>query len=1137
MDSHSRGSRKNVNFKSHSGRDYDRSSRSHRSRSETSQNSLLDLENLNISDDFSSTSLPQSAVDFLAICENLTQRKISNFDDSINVVSDLVASNKKSQLQLEMLQNTKQDLVSKLNDTNKALNNTTTEVQNLRNMLKKQMGSNPEAQTAQKLKKDISNLEKQLLDKDKVITQLTEQLSYEKRKNTELYSEQSLANSKTMSINEELRKSKENEQTLKNENTQFLKQISKLRKQLEHQNKYGTDDFQTLKSDFNKLKKLHKNLHDEYDALSQQNSLLQSRILELEKENQTLHEKIVGPLTTEVAPSQIQNTNEIEKLKQENSNLLQNISLSEEIIESQRNEIIKAYESRNTMSKLLNRLFRTLQQEEKLCQEYKLKYETLTYSIEDEKQKNEVSQEKLLYNFTNMFEQIMEIVPMDITEPIVNDPSKTEYEQLKAIVQELVYLSNNSKATSKLSDESTANIVEEYAKLQRRYVNIYSFLDNTLLFLRKVANTNDVDERLFIQQQLARIAIFIDQNKPDNVIYYPSPYECTDLNEALQIVNDFIDEDITHQSPYMEVISLLSAMVTANAMLMENAEINKRRVIELKDNATVNENLKAMVAEAKKLAERENTLKMIFVPLIGEDKDPLDWIKENIHDVIMENKYGKDKLAELKEKLETVRNAAQSEIRRLEKEKEEFCEKMTILAETAQNEILAAKVEFAKELDTMKIAQEESKAKTELQTALNDVNEKHEKEVNELKKANEELQSNVDELLNRVSKLTNDVQEREELIAEQHMSHEDYKAEKDRQVEDLMRISKSLMKKNKNAKQRLSEVNESIEKTIRESQQREVNAIENYKRDIIALSEKLQAANDEIANNSTNNSALEDKIKELNEQIAKLTLSERTYKHKYNTLSDSVVREREEMSASKAALSAAFEANHKEVVKQKDSVISQCREFIAKVAREVDEGQELMDLIAKAQYNIDTREDSPVIKAGIEALQLKRDFMIPIEKPLADTMRSLIDAKDMAQKDTEDINNKYKRTETELNKVRRELAKSCAAIADNKEWLNWARTMYMNVTCGAAPMYNANDLRYLLQESLLTEIGFASLTKKVDLLRSEKACLLSPHFKNATNYKKEPTVRVALLIVLFANRVQASASLMPIRFARIQTME
>ncbi|EAX94067.1 hypothetical protein TVAG_195280 [Trichomonas vaginalis G3] len=1131
MERNHRHSKQPYSYKSESkpdNDDYPVRSHNHRSKSTAvKDNNLLPASGRKSSVDSSNPNLSTSAADFMAICETLTKRKITNLNDSINVLNDLVASNKKSQLQVKLLQSSKKDLITKLNSA-------TQEVQNLKNMIKDQKFDAPRTT----LQIEIQNLKKKLTEKDATISQLTEELNHHKSVNATLLSEQALQNSKSININDKLKKTQDNEQSLIHENTKFVKQIAKLRQQLEKYQKINIDDFHNLKSDYSKLKKLHNQLHDDYDQLSAENAQLQNRILELEKENQEIHEKILAPLETHDSIATSDKPTEIEKLQKQNSSLLQNINLSEDVIASQRDEIIKAYESRNTMSKFVQRLFKVLQTTENLAKEYKDKYDTLMYKVEEEKQNFEVQREKLLFDFTSTFEQIIEIVPMDITEPITNDTSKTEYEQLKAIVQALI--NTNGARTSSGNVENTPDLPEEYEKLKKRYMNLYCFLDNTLLFIRKIANTNDVDERLFIQQHIARIAIFIDQNKPDHVIYYPSPYESTDLNEALQIVHDFIDDDLSKQSPFLEVVAILSAMCTANAMLMENAEINKRRVIELKDNATVNENLRAMANEAKKLVEREETLKMIFSQMLGdEDVDPVEWIKENIHDMFVENKYAKDKLAEMKGKIDTLRTAAQQEIKKLEAERDMFCEKASKLSETIQQEILAAKVEFAQKLqDHQKLVEETANSnKEQLEEALKTSTEEHEKEMQDYKQRNGELQSAVDELLNRVAKLTMDVQEREELIAELHTEHQDYALEKETQVNELMKVSKALMKKHKDAKRKIVDVNQTMSKMIKEIQDRNDQTIESYKKDIFALTERLKNSQDDSQKSSDKVHQLEEKINGLQEQIAKLTLSERNLKHKYNTLSDQVVRERESLDASKAALSAAFESNHKAIVSEKEKEIQMAKEFIAKVAREIDTGIKTEDLIAKATKNLENREESPVIKAGIEALQLKREFQIPNDKPLSDTMRNLVDAKDIANRELETYTDKLKKTELELSKVKRELAKSCAAIADNKEWMNWARTMYMNVTCGGAPMYNAQDLRYLLQESLLTEIGFGSLTKKVDILRTEKACLLSPLYKVATNYNKNHSIRTALLIVLFANRVQSSSNMMPTRFARIQTEE
>ena len=939
-----------------------------------------------------------------------------------------------------------------------------------------------------------------------------------------------LLESRVMLLTEQLKDFQRTNGLLKTQNQNLINENSQLKNDLGKLKSHDENKCNYIKQKYSKLKKLYKIISSEKDEIQRENETLKEKLAKMEEKITSLKSHVDTIKNDDVQSKKIEN--EKKQLETKNKLLQDTILNFETLIDDQSKEAGSAFDMKFKLAAIVTKLMKALEATENIAREAMQRNEELMVENDELKHENEYSQAQLTKKFSQAFDHVMDIIPIDIT----NEASKYAHvepdEQLIGIADLLVaHLSDRSRNNTSLNSSiQSSSVIEDQSTLIKRYNNLYDFLDNTLCFVKKIARARSTDPTIIIRQQCARIGIFLEENKPAEFERrHASPFETTDIKEIIRIVNDFVGEERAKESPFAEVVMMLDAMATSNAMLMENAEINKNRIVELIANAKINKENAIRAKEAIYYKQRDDKLSSIMESVTEED--PIEWLGNNLANIIDENNSLKKNI----EDTETKLNDAQSELSKnnqnAARERELFCKKAQNILFVIQSELKNAKADFASKIKDLQNELEETKIIEGKKVAnIKDEN----------KKVKETMQKEIDYYIDHAKKLEDQIEELKAKSEKEMLStQEDFQKTKndyENSITELVNINKALLKKHQQAKQRIAAIRKSLAETtnkaIKEANERKSSVNNQQLSELQDLRTKIESFELENALLTEKNEKLSQENYALQESNSKLQARTKTLKFKNDSYSAQLTRERESNAVQNAAVAAAIETKFNNIIAAKSKDIDLAKDFISTIAR-ADKECEMSDLIQKAKQQT-SKNNEAIRSAGSEALKLRKDLHLSSNEYLYDVfMKQKEEIEDFEKqlKDSKSIENKLK---GDLYKAQKELQRCSDCTAEVKEWVSWARTMYMHVTNNGAPMFCSADLRFLLQESLLAGIGFGSLSRKIEVLRAEKNILVSPVYKLATPYNRQPTARTAMVIVIFANRLLSLHGIVNVPYAPLK---
>ena len=1124
-------------------------------KSKTSESTVTETYSPNISTNESSEiSQPTySSYEISSFCSKFSSvsgSPLRNLDECLSNFSKIKEKQTKYFMQLKQQKKENELLAAKLQETTENLQNANKEIEKMRSILKSKnkLYVEHDQENVQKMREkyesDIRNLKEEIARKNTLIfsNKNTPSPLSSSQKSTDI----KLYESKIALLQEQLTKATREAEAEKTENESLQLKYDQLQneydknqrefnltmhkckkqiKQLTKKNECYEDTVQTLRATITNLETVNKQISDRNEQLlSSQREL---NVMKQQKQEATCSIKFIEKENKA-------KDDEIAKLKTANSGLVENIQSCDSLLEEQRKEIADAYQNRTDLVALVHKMRSAMESAERIINQIQDENEKLKQEKVERENQNQSLHENSQIN--ELYDHIIKSVPYDLANDIRKLSPLPVDEQIQQIVDILISHIGQKKSSSSVSDN------EDYDILKTQYTNLYDFLANTLSFVRKICHTNEVDPKVIIRQQCARISLFLEQNKPtfnkkkgllELPMPHESPFESTNIKEITRIVEDFIGSEQSKESPYAEIVLLLSSMATANAMLMENAEINRTRVIELANNAQINKDNMEKAKEAHYLKKREHKLKKLLSEYTKDD--PIEWIQNNIDNIFKDNDDLKKKIRKLESDIDELQNTAAEKAERDALYKREFCNKAQSIVMIIQNEFRAAQKEL---MDKIKASQKELKnAQKQNKEIIKKLRNEHIEEKTKMQDEqdyfvgySQKLDKQVEDLQNQLSNMKEELKTSKETFETEKENYDKEKAEYEERIMELEKINNKLSKKHEQAKNRLSHVNETIEQITKGIAERSAKENKAQSDKIEKLQEELYTAkNDLEIAQKRSDQAIENNIS-LQEQVAKLQISERTIKFKYDSLLEQIEREREANRAKNTTITSVVEGKYKELLNAKEKELDTAKSFLSQIAQthKTTATDELISLAQNAMTNKDATQ-----KAANENVQVRKEFNIPNSETLSSAFRRVSNALVESQKKATTAESNARKATENLSKMQREMKRSCNSTAELKEWVNWARMMYMNVTNDAAPMYSSADLRYLLQESLLNGIGVGSLTRKVEILRAEKTVLKSPVYRLSTPYNRKPTARTALAIVVFAHRLLALRGIMPARYAHL----
>ena len=1087
--------------------------------------------------------------DFCSKFSSLSGSHIKNLDECLLNFSKLKETQTKYFNQLKKQKKENQLLAAKLQETTSDLQKANNEIEKLRMILKSKnkIYIDQDQERIQKMKEkyetDIRNLKEEIARKNTLIFSNKNTPTNQNQMNTDI----KLYESKIALLQEQLTKATREREEGRTENETIQLKYEQLQSEYEKDRRDYNNTMMKYKKQNKQLEKKNENLEDtvktlratisNLETVNNQMSQRNAELLNSQREYLMKQQKPETKCSIKIIEKENkEKDDETARLKTINAGLLENIQSCDNLLDEQRKEIAEAYKNRSDLVELVHKMRSALESAENIINRIQNDNLKLVQEKVEILKEHNIPQENTQIN--DLYDHIMKSIPIDLANDVRKISSNPNNEQMKQIIDILIANIGHKKSSSSITEEGD----DELETLKTRYTNLYDFLANTLSFVRKICHTNEVDPKPIIRQQCARISLFLEQTKPtfnkqkgllELPMPHESPFESTNIKEITRIVEDFIGSEQAQESPYSEVILLLSSMATANAMLMENAQLNRTRVIELSNNANINKDNMERAKEAHYLKKREHKLKKLLADVTKDD--PIDWIQNNLNNIFNENDELKMKIRKLESDIDELQNTAAEKAERDALYKREFCNKAQSIVMIIQNEFRAAQNEL---LDQIKASQKEIKHIQKLnKEKINKIQNEHIEEKSKMQNEqdyfvdySQKLDKKVEDLQKQISTMKEELQSSREKFESDKENYEKEREEYVNRIRELENNNNKLSKKHEQAKNRLSHVNETIEQITKEIVERSTKDNQAKTEKIQKLREKLASTKKDLEIAQKRSDKAVENNKSLQEQVAKLQINERTMKFKYDSLKEQIEREREANKAKSTTITSVVEGKYKEMLNAKDKELDIAKTFLSQIAQthKTTATDELVELAQNAITNKDSLQ-----KEANENMQIRKEFNIPKSESLSDAFRRITASLEESQKKTATAENTAKKATEDLSKIQKEMKKSCNSTSELKEWVNWARMMYMNVTHDAAPMYSSADLRYLLQESLLSGIGASSLTRKVEILRAEKTVLKSPIYKLSTPYNRKPTARTALAIVIFAHRLLALRGIMPARYANL----
>ena len=300
---------------------------------------------------------------------------------------------------------------------------------------------------------------------------------------------------------------------------------------------------------------------------------------------------------------------------------------------------------------------------------------------------------------------------------------------------------------------------------------------------------------------------------------------------------------------------------------------------------------------------------------------------------------------------------------------------------------------------------------------------------------------------------------------------------------------------------------------------------EKYELRVESLTDELADARKTIDDLLSQVSEMKASKQEQQLSIAKLKLNERTLNLKIKQLTDqarvkeSVIETR--ASAKISAMKTEFDA---ELKREQEMLERYSTKIIALMERAFNihiENAPVESVLDSFESIVDQRSTMQWKQLTDDAIAIRK--IMGLKKG-----DSLLDAFQRNQRLYEDTTQRNSR----LEKQNRQLASENALMKrtqknneDSSAWMKWATGLYYQITEGSIPAFSSEDIKYALEEALLSSIGHRTLRRRLEILRSEKRMLVSCRSLLTDNYRVTPvqSIRPLTLVAMFSRRMQSMA--------------
>ena len=835
------------------------------------------------------------------------------------------------------------------------------------------------------------------------------------------------------------------------------------------------------------------------------------------------------------SPPPIQNDRKYEILCEENENLRQAIESFEKLIEDQANEITEGHKERGKLLNQMANLSRYMSVSEATIQDLVHEKEQLLNESDRLKDDLEESQRRDYNEFLGVVNELRVEMP-EIAERLEGAESLRKSEILSECVSALVEQLDKTKA-----GESSIREAELVETLKKKYNGVLMHLESAYKFLKNMGGSRAFateEEKTALLTECARIGKFLEENDitiPDYSIFNP-----TDLNDPLKIARvfaDFVTDEELHESPLWELYILFMCVAQVNQILMGNVEANEKFVREAQRITAQEKDERQLLKELDEWRARQIAINTALLPVLQKctstDDDDFELLTAKFVEA-----YANDQIPwpqrellnaevdQLTRQIEILQTKLEEHNQQVEKDREAFCAQAGDMVEDIERDVRNNYEEQARENEELKQVVSELRAQLEEAPAIDEESirkaqkkiEKKQAEIRALTDEAEQMRIQATELQSALGELTVSncqMQEQlsqmeEKLAASEHqISHQrarkrEYKTKLLEEETNNTEKLQQLMKRNVELSEKFSQHVSHLENENRE-----------LKADVHRLTEEC------------------DWFDELRQQFrmenAKLQVQNRTLSLKLAGAAQSLERERETNAARQTAITAMVKAQSSEQIDKLSKDLKRCCDVLHRILTKETRETSIDGLIESVNAELDRRGSEQFIMA--DARNIRRILKLDDSSSVVDVFRDVDKELASLQRQLESEQEENKRLREHDDFLQRENAKLEQMKTEMTAWTTWSRSMLHQLSSTANANMPIADVRYALEEALLTSIGHRMIRRKMEILRVEKRILKSEHIRAIpVLHDKITSIRPIVLVLFFAKRIEEMNGSLPIRF-------
>ena len=930
----------------------------------------------------------------------------------------------------------------------------------------------------------IKKLEQLVEDRDKEIEELNKVIESLKSENKDL-SEMELRAKDQLIVDSQIQLAKTECERLVHENSELSEMVGNMRTriaELGQQTQALAKELVARNEDIENLVKYGDKKNDELQEAKQ-------TIKEL-KESMSQKEIEMAAMATEISELKLKKVEKLynrvetpkvspKKPEPQTDELMTTISAFEEVFEQQGEEIVGLYDAKMRMVHQMRRIHDVLKANEVYT-------ESVVEQARQLKRENDELRQALRHTNQKREKEVVDV----LSHVIAALPEKQKM-QVKELLQE----GDPSDVTSHVITALLAGvqekqvIIDELVKrektLSSQNAALADELNEFVRYVRRVGNhwcEQDETPRTMILSECARLSSYLDEISSAS---QKSPKDLAEL--AMSVLQD---HDIG-ESPFTEIMALISILVEVNSILLDNID-------ELRS------------AHAKGLAyeEREELMSQI---------DELQKYKEQALEVensVAEMKHAEQAMSEIRQDYEAKIASLQKQNSKLK----QHIHQVKKQEETERNKLCKRADKMVTEIEN-KVVEDQQQYEESIEK-LNDENQEYRDEIERLRDEHgTDVQKLADIILAKKEKIRiakdkiKGLQQNLHELNAQLLEWQHRCSEKDKDIEEEKTLNSELSEKldriagkAQRRKEELKLVQAEKVEVIDEIKQRNEElkgkydgVISQLESDLSKLREDYEIVADELKNVSHAK-------QQLVMERAKLHVSEKALTMKVNALAGALERERSEYQDRKAAMQSSFngtlQAKDKELAQYKSAVND-----IVNIALNMGPDEvSLQDLASAVSQRMEEIRQQKSVVFDCKACDKLADELQKRDAVIKSLQKQVADCSNQ--------NRKLKDLDFRLGN----------ATSENALWEKWSKTLYAQVTLSPAPkLATPADLRFALEESVLSSVSRGQLNRKLDILRSEKKIInifKVNTMRGFSDRSKCRSLRPVMIVMIFKKRLE-----------------